>query len=407
MSRRPTRRTTRRAPARRGNVSSRTVIIVVLILIGLYLYESGKLQEWLGKNLPSQSGQQQVPTTVTPATQTPQNTQNQQQQAGGYQVFFTTPSLIYPDRAATRVPSPLLQAVISDVNAATTSIVVAVFDLDLPTLTDALVQAAQRGVQVRAIVDSENLETPEVANETGRLQKAGVPVRFDDREPFMHNKFIVLDGAVAWTGSWNMTENDTFRNNNNFIRMASAEIAADYSAEFDQMFNGTFGTGKTSLSPNPTVQLGGGSVEVRFSPEDGAAAYVLRRIEEAKTSIRFMAFSYTSDPIADAMIGRLGAGIAVQGVIESQNSAGTGSEFSKLQEAGVSVFKDGNCYIMHHKVIIIDDHIVITGSYNFTASAEKSNDENLIIIDNADIAKQYIEEFDRVYLRAQDPTRCS
>ena len=61
---------------------------------------------------------------------------------------------------------------------------------------------------------------------------------------------------------------------------------------------------------------------------------------------------------------------------------------------------------MHHKLMIIDDRIVITGSYNFTSRAENDNDENLIIIDDPVLAQQYIAEFDRVYQQAQSPTRC-
>ncbi|HMO56365.1 MAG TPA: phospholipase D-like domain-containing protein, partial [Roseiflexaceae bacterium] len=73
---------------------------------------------------------------------------------------------------------------------------------------------------------------------------------------------------------------------------------------------------------------------------------------------------------------------------------------------GVDVLEDGNCYIMHHKVIIIDDRIVITGSYNFTASAETSNDESLLIIDDPTLAAAYVAEFDRLYAQATNPTRC-
>jgi phosphatidylserine/phosphatidylglycerophosphate/cardiolipin synthase-like enzyme len=69
------------------------------------------------------------------------------------------------------------------------------------------------------------------------------------------------------------------------------------------------------------------------------------------------------------------------------------------------VLSDGNCYILHHKVIIIDARTVITGSYNFTGSAEKYNDENLVSW-TTPIWRAYLDEFERVYEQAQAPTRC-
>jgi phosphatidylserine/phosphatidylglycerophosphate/cardiolipin synthase-like enzyme len=106
------------------------------------------------------------------------------------------------------------------------------------------------------------------------------------------------------------------------------------------------------------------------------------------------------------MVAKHQEGISVDGVFESQNAEGTGAEFNKLRSGGINVLEDGSCYILHHKTIIIDDRVVITGSYNFTASAERDNDENLVIIDDATLARQYIEEFDRTYAQAETPTRC-
>jgi phosphatidylserine/phosphatidylglycerophosphate/cardiolipin synthase-like enzyme len=256
------------------------------------------------------------------------------------------------------------------------------------------------------IVDSENLQDANVAAETGRLQQAGIPMTFQRTQPFMHNKFLVIDQAVTWTGSWNMTANGTYRNNNNFQRFASGKLSADYVAEFEQMFSGSFGSAKAQLTRFEHVQVGAASIDVYFSPEDGVAQHVLARLNQAQRSIRFMTFSFTSDPIADAMLRKRAAGLQVQGVFEAQNANGTGSEFNRLRRGDITVVPDGNCYIMHHKVIIIDDRTVITGSYNFTSSAERYNDENLVIIDDSEVAQQYTEEFNRVYAQARSPARC-
>jgi len=199
---------------------------------------------------------------------------------------------------------------------------------------------------------------------------------------------------------------DTWRNNNNMLRFASRQVAVDYTQEFEQMFDGRFGTSKSSGTPFPHMRAGAARVEVYFSPEDGVANYVLQRLKAARRSIHFMAFSYTSGAIADAMIAQAKAGLLVQGVFESQNAGGSGSVFGRLRQGSVDVLEDGNCYILHHKVIVVDERTVITGSYNFTSSAERDNDENLVIVDDPVLARAYLDEFERVYAQAQAPTRC-
>lgn len=383
-----TRSTTRAPRTRRSTPATPMTIVLVLgLVLFLWLLETGRLDGWFGD-------------TATENAPAPVAT------TGDFRAFFTTPTLVYPDRRDQRGDSPLLDAVIADINGASRSIDVATFDFDVPQITNALIAAKQRGVTVRAIVDSENLETPEVAEETGRLEAVDIPVVFDNRSPFMHNKFLVIDSGVAWAGSWNLTENDTFRNNNNMVRMTNREIVLNYTREFEQMFGGVFGRKKQSGTPYPQVKIGEAAVSTYFSPEDGVAQYVLEQIENAKKSVRFMTFSFTSDDTAAAMIRKRDQGLIVEGVFESQNAGGTGSEFGTLRSAGINVLEDGNCYILHHKTIIIDDHIVMTGSYNFTASAEQDNDENLLIIDDTTIAQQYLGEFDRMFALAKSPLRC-
>jgi phosphatidylserine/phosphatidylglycerophosphate/cardiolipin synthase-like enzyme len=106
------------------------------------------------------------------------------------------------------------------------------------------------------------------------------------------------------------------------------------------------------------------------------------------------------------MIARHQAGLPVRGVFEKTNSRGTGAEYDKLVDAGIDVVRDGNCYVLHHKVIIIDDRLVLTGSYNFTGSAETSNDENLVFIEDPAVVAAYVTEFDRLYELGVNPLTC-
>src|SRR4051812_35372785 len=226
-------------PSSRRAPRLRVITLALLVLLALYVYQSGQFQQ-LAAHAAAQIGLAQ-PTA----------------QPGAIRAFFTTPTLVYPDTPQQRPSSPLLAAVLADLDAARISVDLASFDFDIPAVSDALLRAAGRGVLVRLVVDSENLDTPEVSQQTGRLQRAGIAVHFDRREPFMHNKFVVVDGNVAWMGSWNVTDNDTWRNNNNMLRFASRPIAADYTNEFEQLFDGRFGTGKSSATPYPRVRVGG------------------------------------------------------------------------------------------------------------------------------------------------------
>ena len=116
-----------------------------------------------------------------------------------------------------------------------------------------------------------------------------------------------------------------------------------------------------------------------------------------------MAYSFTSDEIAEALIERAQQGIQIAGVMErSQYRSNQGTEFDRLRAAGIDVLLDRSPNNMHHKVIIFDNRIVITGSYNFSRSAEEKNDENTLILHHRQIAEAFSEEFQRMFEQAQD-----
>ena len=143
-------------------------------------------------------------------------------------------------------------------------------------------------------------------------------------------------------------------------------------------------------------------VEVYFSPDDGTASSLVNLIQGAKECVFFMAYSFTSDDIAQAMLDRARVGVTVAGVFdESQVKSNRGGEYDNLLSSGLDVRLDGSRDRMHHKVIVIDGRVVITGSYNFSASAEERNDENTLIIHSPGIAAQFLEEFERVYDKAK------
>lgn len=328
-------------------------------------------------------------------------------QSGDIEIYFTSPSLTYPDVPRNRVPPPHELALIADIDSAIGSIEFATFEYNLVSIAEALARAEARGVTVRLALDRESVASPPMGKWAGIVEDAKIPIAWEDSDAFLHSKFLIVDRKLVWTGSWNATINDTYRNNNNLLRLSVAALVENYSAEFEQLFARIGSTSKKPITPYPQVRVGDVQIANYFSPQDSPERYVVERIAQAKESVRFLTFSFTSDLITEAMIARQEAGLRVEGVMEQRNAEGVGSEYGKLRMAGIEVLRDGNCYTMHHKIIIIDERTVITGSFNFTARANELNVENLLIIDDPAIAARYSEEFARVWRQAESPTRCN
>jgi len=276
---------------------------------------------------------------------------------------------------------------------------VTAYSLNLWSIRDALIHAMQRGVVVRLVMESDNMDNEEVQ----QMLDAGIPIHGDQREGLMHNKFIVLDRSEVWTGSMNFTVSGAYYDNNNLVRIRSTRVAETYTSKFNEMYvEDRFGPGGRQPTASPGATVDGMRIETYFSPEDNIAEHILSAIQNAHESIYFLAYSFTADDLGEAMRQRAAEGLQVAGVMdEEQIGSNQGTEYDAFMQAGMDVRRDGNKGQMHQKVIIIDRAIVITGSYNFTASAEEDNDENVVIIYDPEVVSQYMDEFQIVYEQAQ------
>ena len=275
---------------------------------------------------------------------------------------------------------------------------IAVYELDSPTLTAAILKAHNRGVTVRIVADNEHGLHSQDNPQLRDLQAAGLPIVDDARSAFMHNKFMILDGRRVWTGSMNYTVNGAYRHNNNAFVMDGAHAAAAYQAEFDEMFlRGEFGAGSTDDGV-VTFDLGDGSASVVFGPEADELPILLAEIGAARQSIRFMVFAFSLDALSRSML-RAAAehDVSVRGIFDKRSSLANWSQLPALHCAGMGARQDGNYYSLHHKVIIIDERVVISGSFNFSKAAVQRNDENLVIIREPRIAALYIDEWQRLW----------
>jgi phosphatidylserine/phosphatidylglycerophosphate/cardiolipin synthase-like enzyme len=273
-------------------------------------------------------------------------------------------------------------------------------------VAEALIAAQARGVEVQWVTDDEHgieADEEEGHGQFALLEQAGSEIKDDQRSALMHNKFWIFDNQTVWTGSTNITANGNFRNNNNVIVLDSAEVAAIYEREFAEMWAGEFGPTSSSTVETQSTTIDGTPIQVLFAAEDEVATQLVPLLENADNSIRFMVFSFTLDEMGAALRRGAAAGVDVRGIFETRGSETEYSEMPALYCAGVPVRQDGNPGTFHHKVFVIDDQMVITGSFNFSNNADSSNDENVVIINNSDIAEQYLEEFERRWAEASEP----
>ena len=314
---------------------------------------------------------------------------------GWFELYFTNPQSPLASQNTGGPDGPLASAI----DTAHLSVDVAAYSLSLNSIRDALLRARDRGVRVRMVMESDNLDR----SDPQKLKDAGIPILGDRREGLMHNKFVVIDNSEVWTGSMNYTDAGTYEDNNNLMRIRSAKMAQDYTKEFEEMFvDDKFGPDVVPQTPNPRITINDTPFDVYFSPDDHVQASLIDLVSQAQQSIYFMAFSFTSDEIGGAVRARAQKGVTVAGVMEDEQiNSNVGTEFDGFKQAGLDVLRDGNAGQMHHKVMIIDGDIVIFGSYNFTNSAETRNDENLLVVYNKDIAAQFIAEFQRIYAQAK------
>ena len=130
-------------------------------------------------------------------------------------------------------------------------------------------------------------------------------------------------------------------------------------------------------------------IEVYFSPKGGCTEAAVKEITAAKDSILVQAYSFTSVPIAKALVDAHKRGVNIQVILDKSQRTEKYSSADFVQHAGIPIRIDAQHAIAHNKVMVIDGRIVITGSFNFTKAAEESNAENLLIIDDAQLAQKY------------------
>ena len=138
-------------------------------------------------------------------------------------------------------------------------------------------------------------------------------------------------------------------------------------------------------------------IKVLFSPEDNCAQEIVSEIDKAKDYVYVSMYFFTSRPLAQALSRAKDRGVDVKLCLDQQQPHYEHSKSKFLENKGINIKLIGGSGIMHNKFCLIDDHITITGSYNWTARADLENDENVLIIKSEEITTIYKEQFNKYW----------
>ena len=143
-------------------------------------------------------------------------------------------------------------------------------------------------------------------------------------------------------------------------------------------------------------------IEVYFSPNGGCTEAVVREVTNARRSILVQSYSFTSAPIAKALVAAHKRGVNVEVILDQNQRTESHSSADFLHNMGVPTRIDDNHTIAHDKVMILDGQVIITGSFNFTKSAEENNAENLLVIRDPQLAAKYAKNWNRHAAHAKE-----
>ena len=328
---------------------------------------------------------------------------------------------------AAGAPDDLETVIIDFIDRSQHSLDIAVQELDNPRIAAAIDRAARRKrpgtntfLRVRLVTEGDYLkqdkpvEPPDrqVSLDTNRkhfvtLLRGAVDAKIDFNPKIFHHKFIIRDRDEAreavLTGSTNFTTTGTHRNLNHVVIFHDIGVAAAYQSEFDQLKEGIFGARSPKLTTTDplTLDIQGSPVQIMFSPDNNPELRIVNEILKATTSVYFMMFTFAkSTTIDDALLTKLqGTGFEVVGVLDGGQSAHSWSPHKALLSAGARLRRETlpGSGKLHHKVIVLDDHTVIGGSFNYTGPANQYNDENLFLVRDANLAAFFKNEVKRVF----------
>ena len=311
-------------------------------------------------------------------------------------------------------PDDLESTIVGFINGSRVSLDIAVQELEARSIAEAIVAATQRGVTVRMVLEQDYLRSkdpspspfdpnPNAALFENRvlfaaLLRAGIDVRADYNPKIFHQKFIVRDleapTRALLTGSTNFTptgvgSHPTRKNLNHLVIIHGKRVASEYHKEFEEIWDGTFGSKQKRHGDQPrNNRVSGVKIRALFAPDHTPELEIMKQILKAGSRIDFAIFTFSqSSGIDDAIGARSNANLPVRGIFDSGQGNQSWASSRILAADGVEVFlarRGNHLGKLHHKLMVIDDNLIIAGSFNYTRPANRLNDENIVLIGDLD-----------------------
>ncbi len=366
-----------------------------------------------------------VPTLLSACNPPPSADDLEDTRGGRVDVYFNDPG----SRRDQVWYSDAVSIMVELIDQAEASIDFAVMGFSHPDVIDALVRAHdERGIPIQMVGDAGHLY-----NDGYQAMAAWhIPMVTGNAPHIMHDKFLIVDRRFVFASTANWTPTDLEHNSNNFVLIDSPAVAADFYDEHQQMWNGVFGNNKVEIDNGRVYEVGDTTVEVWFSPNEDAMGRILELVDAAQERISFTIFAFTKDQVGSAFIrkqeqladlGLLEPGsrrYGVSGVVDQSqlHSNGQYHEVYRLLGAGIPMQLDGNDAglqpgdyqagggRLHSKTMVIDPEgdnpVVISGSFNWSASATQSNDEFLLVFRGGRIARDFVDYFEYLWRNGRE-----
>ncbi len=327
----------------------------------------------------------------------------------------------------------LLDTIVQFIDGAKSKLFIAVQELDSRPIAEVIIRAKQeRKVQVKLVLESDYLIAkkalldpfmPDGPHEPNRILhdaalRAKIKVNTDYNPHIFHQKFIVRDGTSVLTGSTNFTNTGSAENLNHIVIIHDKKIASIYNREYKEIQQGHFGKLNEGHDLKPSdKKVSNVRVKILFAPDHNPEMEIMKQIAKAKNRVDFAIFTFSkSSGIDDQLALAKQAGVKIQGALYKCSANQKWSAKKPLLNAGVTdlylVPKPGlpspRPRKLHHKLMVIDEKLIIAGSFNYTGPANKLNDENIIIIGDLfeknqdskqkqkNLAKYALEEINRI-----------
>ena len=300
-------------------------------------------------------------------------------------------------------PDDLERVIVDFIDGATTSLDVAVQEIESRPIAKALVRARQRGVRMRLVLEQDYLradnppEDPfavggqdeENRNLFAALLRANIDARADYNPNIFHQKFLVRDShkptRALLTGSTNFTPTGTGKNLNHVVIVHDQWVCNEYDDEFTEIWQGTFGKVRNRHDPSPrNNRVAGVTVRALFAPDHAPEMEIMKQMLKARERIDFAIFTFAqSSGIDDAMVAMSKSGVKIRGIFDAgqgnRDWAATRMVADSGGEAWLAKHRHG-LNKLHHKLMVIDGAVIICGSFNYTDPANRLNDENILVI---------------------------